>query len=256
MSSHHPHPHHPRLLVSVRDAAEARAALEGGADVIDAKEPASGALGAVAPETLAGIVAALPPGTPCSVALGDAATVDDARRAARLLHALDDLPSAAPIAVKLACHGLADAATWARVVAALVAELPACHVVAVRYADAGSGDAPAASDLLAASADGGARGVLVDTRLKDGTGLFDHWDAEGCRRWIDAARERGLSVALAGSLAGASLARAATLGPDLVGVRGAAAEGGRAGRVTAGRVREARLRLVFGPAVPSPAVVL
>src|SRR5439155_397097 len=41
-----------RLLVSVADAAEARAALGGGADIIDAKEPRHGALGVVAPEVL------------------------------------------------------------------------------------------------------------------------------------------------------------------------------------------------------------
>ena len=36
-----------QLLVSVTDAIEAAAALDGGADIIDAKDPASGALGAV-----------------------------------------------------------------------------------------------------------------------------------------------------------------------------------------------------------------
>ena len=41
-----------RLLVSVRSAAEARAALSGGADIIDAKEPSLGSLGAVGPLAL------------------------------------------------------------------------------------------------------------------------------------------------------------------------------------------------------------
>ena len=36
----------PKLLVSVRSADEARAALAGGADLIDVKEPAHGPLGA------------------------------------------------------------------------------------------------------------------------------------------------------------------------------------------------------------------
>ena len=36
-----------RLLVSVRSEEEARAALAGGAEIIDAKEPSRGALGAV-----------------------------------------------------------------------------------------------------------------------------------------------------------------------------------------------------------------
>ena len=39
--------HSAKLLVSVRSAAEAAAALEGGAHVIDVKEPLNGALGNV-----------------------------------------------------------------------------------------------------------------------------------------------------------------------------------------------------------------
>ena len=44
-----------RLLVSVRDAVEADAAVDGGAEIVDAKEPAAGSLGAVAPAVLAAI---------------------------------------------------------------------------------------------------------------------------------------------------------------------------------------------------------
>ena len=44
-----------RLLVSVRSAAEVAAALAGGADIIDAKEPSRGGLGAVDPEDLEAI---------------------------------------------------------------------------------------------------------------------------------------------------------------------------------------------------------
>ncbi|RZK75548.1 MAG: hypothetical protein EOO66_33700, partial [Methylobacterium sp.] len=47
----------PRLLVSVRDAAEAEAAIRAGADLIDAKDPENGALGALPPETVRAIVA-------------------------------------------------------------------------------------------------------------------------------------------------------------------------------------------------------
>src|SRR4051812_47948913 len=40
------------LLVSVRSAKEVEAALAGGADIIDAKEPSRGSLGAVSPKVL------------------------------------------------------------------------------------------------------------------------------------------------------------------------------------------------------------
>src|ERR1700751_1385610 len=44
-----------RMLASVRSAEEAVFALRAGADLIDAKEPSSGILGAVSPETLRAI---------------------------------------------------------------------------------------------------------------------------------------------------------------------------------------------------------
>ena len=62
-----------QLLVSVRSAAEVGPALSGGADIIDAKEPDRGSLGAVSPATLAEILARVPPECPLQ------------RRAGRLL---------------------------------------------------------------------------------------------------------------------------------------------------------------------------
>src|SRR3989442_2879828 len=61
-----------QLLVSVADASEGRAALLGGADVIDAKDPREGALGAVRPEGLGELRAAVGARRPLSPALGDA----------------------------------------------------------------------------------------------------------------------------------------------------------------------------------------
>src|SRR5947209_7857771 len=60
-----------RLLVSVRSAEEARAALEGGAAVIDVKEPDRGPLGRADPSIWAEVRAAVPMATPVSVALGE-----------------------------------------------------------------------------------------------------------------------------------------------------------------------------------------
>jgi len=59
-----------KLLVSVRDAIDASAALAGGADIIDAKEPASGALGAVDLATFQHIVAAVANARLVTAALG------------------------------------------------------------------------------------------------------------------------------------------------------------------------------------------
>src|SRR2546430_2695137 len=67
-----------RLLVSVRGSVEARAAVAGGADVIDAKDPARGALGPVRRDRLPANPPAVgapgPPG-PAPGGAGDAAVV-------------------------------------------------------------------------------------------------------------------------------------------------------------------------------------
>ena len=60
-----------RLLVSVRSAAEVASAVAGGADIVDAKEPDRGALGAVSGPVLRAIAARVPAALPLSVALGD-----------------------------------------------------------------------------------------------------------------------------------------------------------------------------------------
>jgi uncharacterized protein (UPF0264 family) len=103
-----------RLLVSVRSAAEAESALVGGADVIDAKEPVLGPLGAVAPDVLAALDRAVPSSVSLSVALGDVVEPDEA---ARLVAELPLRPREAPVYAKLALP-YRDEARWAPVLAA------------------------------------------------------------------------------------------------------------------------------------------
>src|SRR5438477_8274475 len=68
-----------RLLVSVATVADAVAALAGGADIIDAKNPARGPLGAVSIDTLHHIRQAVGTSHLLSAALGDAATENGVR---------------------------------------------------------------------------------------------------------------------------------------------------------------------------------
>src|SRR4051812_13219043 len=69
-----------RLLVSVRSAAEAALAASNGVDIVDAKEPDAGPLGAVARSVLRDIHLALPLDVPLGVALGDATVPDEIGR--------------------------------------------------------------------------------------------------------------------------------------------------------------------------------
>src|SRR5205807_1071510 len=60
-----------RLLVSVRSPDEALAAIKGGADIIDVKEPAHGPLGRADAAVWRAVREAVPPSIPVSVALGE-----------------------------------------------------------------------------------------------------------------------------------------------------------------------------------------
>src|SRR5947209_4261654 len=169
-----------RLLVSVTCAAEASAALAGGADLIDAKDPQAGALGAVSAEVLREIYAAVAGQRPVTAALGDAGDEAAIERAARTFAA------AGAALVKVGFAGIASAGRVATLTTA-----------AVRGAGA----------------------------VSDGNGGV-----------VAVAHAAGLFVALAGKLTADDLPFVRNAGADIAGVRGAACDGGRTGRVAADRV--------------------
>jgi len=216
----------PRLLISVSDTAEAAAALAGGADVIDAKDPSAGPLGALALDKLREIARLVGSARPVSAALGDA---DDEQTAGALA---EQYARAGARFVKL---GFArrdrDAHSRAALVGAAVERSGGSGVIAVVYCDRDVEIAARPEPLLSALANQGAAGVLLDTADKRAPGLRRLLPAPLIRRWIEAAHARNLLAALAGRVAAEDLPSLCRLRPDLIGVRGAACEGGRTGRV-------------------------
>lgn len=236
-----------RLLVSVRDADEANVAVEAGADIVDAKEPALGVLGPVGAETLRAIARAVAGRRPISAALGDfhedssgAAIAEAARAAARssvgivkagLNHASrDTLMTDCVFLVGVLQSAMAPGAT--------------CDVVLGTYADvpaSGEGYLHSLIDAAVCAQTAGERcriaGVLLDTLCKDGRALFDIMPVERIALWVESAHDAELFVALAGSLRADHVEMARDTGADIMGVRTAACDGGRTGRVSASRVR-------------------
>jgi uncharacterized protein (UPF0264 family) len=233
-----------RLLVSVASAAEGSAALAGGADIVDAKDPLAGALGAVHVEVLRAIHATVAGRRPVSAALGDAADEAAIERAARAFAA------AGADLVKVGFAGITSAERLAALVAATVRGAREggdghAGVIAVRYADADCA-ASLAPDTLVKLAARGAQGVLLDTADKSGPGLRRLVAPDTLAAWVAVAHDAGLLVALAGKLTSDDLAFVRDAGADIAGVRGAACDGGRTGRVAADRVR--LLRSLCAPA--------
>ncbi len=251
-----------RLLVSVRSAAEVGPAVSGGAEIVDAKEPAAGSLGAVTSAVLTAIAFALPRRIPLSVALGDAA--NDRAAARSVSAALEALeaggPRAGSIYLKLGLASASGPSAARRMVDGALGAASRSRVplIVVAYADHEAADAPAPGIVSRVAADAGARGVLLDTWRKDGSGLFHHITPDALRAWIEVAKEAGLLVALAGSLDADGVRTVARLPADVVGVRGAACEGGREGVLLEERVRALRRALASGASArgdPAPAGV-
>ena len=225
-----------RLLVSVRSKEEARAALAGGADIIDAKEPSRGALGPVEIGVLREIVNEVNGIRPVSAALGDSGDPESLAASAR------DAAAAGATFVKVGFADVRDPeavrSRLARVMEGVLLSTSPCAVVAVAYADWDEVGGAAPQAVLAAAAAEGAMGVLVDTVRKDGAGLFRCLGRAALGSLVREARARSLMVALAGRISIEDLSFAYEAGAEIAGVRGAACERGREGCVREERVRE------------------
>jgi uncharacterized protein (UPF0264 family) len=235
-----------KLLVSVRTADEARAALAGGADIVDAKDPDAGALGAVRLDSLRLIHAAVcddsqPRGgasraRPITAALGDASDEFSIERTARAY------ASEGASLVKVGFAGITRAARVAGLLTAAIRGAhmgnPSSGVIAVAYADSVVAASIAFDSLLEPAALSGVTGVLIDTADKRGPGLRTLIPDNALIGWTRRAHDAGLLVGIAGRLASGDLPWARDIGGDVIGVRGAACDGGRSGRVSAQRVRE------------------
>ena len=218
-----------RLLVSVANAEDAAAALAGGADIIDAKDPSAGALGAVSLPTLRDIVSAVDNARPVTAALGD---VSDPVALERDAHAF---ASTGIAFVKIGFAAIDSRDRIAGLVAAAVRGARDVGVVAVFYADADPGFTFV--DLVTSAALGGAGGVLIDTADKRGPGLRQLITAATLNGYVTAAHDAGLFIAVAGKLTADDLGFSRESGADIAGVRGAACDAGRTGRVSPERVR-------------------
>jgi len=227
-----------RLLVSVATAADARAAVEGGADIVDAKDAGAGALGAVSLDRLREIGDAVAGARLLTAALGDASDDGAVERDVRAY------AGAGAALVKIGLLGTTDEARALALLRAAVRGVSGtpCGVVAVAYADAAT-RALSPQAVIAVAARAGTRGVLIDTMDKHGPGLLGVMSPAGVADWIARGRASGLLVAVAGKLSADDLSVIDRAGADVAGVRGAACIGGRNGHVSAELVAELAGRL-------------
>lgn len=229
-----------QLLVSVRNLAEARAAVAGGAHLIDLKEPLHGPLGAVTRRTANEVGRFLAERLPLSVACGE---LLDLPADPHVGHAAPWLAEGVAWA-KLGLAGCAATGDWPSRWQRWRAALPTgVEPVAVAYADASAARAPSPDQVFALAVAQRCRAVLVDTFDKARGTLDTWWTTDELQRWVARLRQARMTAVVAGSVTAEMLDGVLAARPSVVAVRGAACRGGRGGQVETARVAQLARRL-------------
>lgn len=210
-----------KVLISPVSLDEAKAVIDGGADIIDVKNTNEGSLGAQFPWVIQAIAElANQTGLLVSATLGDLPfKPGTAALAAR------GAATAGARYKKAGLYGVRSQAEAAEMMSAVVQAArdvdPRTLVVAAGYADFRRFGGLHFEDLIAAASQSGCDLVMVDTAIKDGKTLFDALSLAEITDFFAMARRAGLQVALAGSIQAKHLPVLQALGPDIVGIRGA-----------------------------------
>jgi (5-formylfuran-3-yl)methyl phosphate synthase len=216
------------MLASVINGKELELAISAGVDIIDLKNPREGALGALSEAKLRKLVTQTAGRLPVSATVGDL-PADPALLAEAVGRTADSGVDYVKVGffsaqnLKACLQAIAGAAAGHPVIAVLFADLePPLH-------------------RLAAFAEAGFRGVMIDTAGKRGGGLTQHLDAGTLGRFVSKTRHLGLLSGLAGSLRSADIPLLLPLAPDYLGFRGALCEGGdRVDVISPRRLQEIR----------------
>jgi len=224
------------LLVSVRNAVEAKTVSSHPIGILDVKEPNFGALGAATPETLTEIGLTVPTMSPKSFSVGELSDwapvlqqADSQRPHLRLKYGktLDQYQF-----VKIGLARMAGRRNWKQQWQSLFRDLPPnTSAVAVAYLDYKGCNSPSPADIIKlAMEQETCTTILFDTFQKTGN-LFSHVTATDLKNCVANSRSNGLKTVVAGSVSLGCLERAVEVGPDYVGVRGAICDGERGGQV-------------------------
>lgn len=231
-----------KLLISPINAEEAISALNGGADIIDVKNPKEGSLGANFPWVIREVKEAIASKKPISATLGD----------------FNYKPGTAALA---ACGAATSGANYVKVglydiqteeqaydVLSAIAETAANmdkppKVVACAYSDYKRINSIAPSLLPEVGARAGIDLVMVDTGVKDGASTFDFMSEEELTDFVNKAHELGLETAIAGSLKFDDIPLLKRINPDIIGVRGMVCGGDRSTSIRPELVEELKAKL-------------
>jgi uncharacterized protein (UPF0264 family) len=214
------------ILISVVNEQEAIAAIKGGAEIIDVKNPLEGALGANFPEVIKGIRKVTPPEIPVSAAIGDAPDLPGLMSLAAL--------GAANCNIQYVKVGLYGVRTTERATKMLMEIKKAVKgykqdikVIAVAYGDGYKINALSPHDAVLAAVESEIDGCMMDTIIKGEGDLFSSISIGNINKFLKLCRVHNLISALAGSLRVEHLPLLKELRPDIIGFRGGVCSGDR-----------------------------
>jgi uncharacterized protein (UPF0264 family) len=247
----------PQLLVSVRSVDEARAAMAGGCEILDIKEPNRGSLGMADVSTmaeivrLAGLSASSGHEMPVTAALGELSDWLESRETPALPRELRY--------VKLGLAGVQVRADWIGDWLSARARFETAAGkrfawVAVAYAESASCDAPSYAEVIEAAVATNCEVVLFDTFTKDGKTLLDWLSVAELKQAAARIARAELRLALAGGLNAGMLPSLTAVRPEILAIRSAACRGGRRNaEISADAVREFKsaAKRAFASATPA-----
>lgn len=225
-------------MISIRSLEELIPAIEGGADIIDLKNPNEGSLGASFPWLIKKI-RNYGNNFTLSVAIGD----------------MPNLPGTAALASSGAAvcgadiikvglygpHSFEEGVKLLKKVVRATKEInPKILVVGAGYADFKFFNGIDSLKIPEICSSAGADVAMLDTLSKNGKKLFDFLDLTKLKMFVDKTHKLNLPAALAGSLELKDIKTINNLGADIIGFRGAACSGSdrKNGVVEINRVRK------------------
>lgn len=221
----------PKLLISVRNLAEAQIALQGGCDWLDVKEPSAGSLGTPSLEQLADIATLSSAFLGWSSAAGELKDLTDATW--NTIHR--SFPHLS--LVKVGLSGYPNHSAALERLRSLKDQQPRANLATVHYADHLIANSPPWQQTLEIAVAIESPVLLIDTFSKNGNTLFDHVPLEQLQRIRDQLTSLGIALAVAGSLQAEHVPLIIhKIHPDLVAFRGAACKSGRNSELCAARV--------------------
>lgn len=199
-----------KWLASVQSLEEAKTLLPTLPDILDIKNPSQGALGALGIMSVAQIVGLI------SKRCQTSATIGDLPMQATLINpAMEAMATSGVDYVKVGLFPDLDLMGCIEAMATTIEKLPV-PVIAVLFADKMPDQ-----NVISVLKQSGFQGVMVDTAIKDGRHLRDHWDQQQINAFINEAEQYDMLCGLAGALRYEDIAELKFLGADYLGFRSA-----------------------------------